>query len=413
MPALRARGFSLVELLVAVTVSVIVVAAAVSLLFGGQRLFETGKDDRDMQETARVALGELTDGLRTAGYGLEPTFVFDLGQASTVMDRLPLGDQARFGGYQCATPVACRDSVAGPDELVFYTRDPMFAHDLTGGVSASTLTLVGPVIGLKAGQILQIMCYGAANQWLWAYVTVGSVNASNPAQVQVTLAPDPGLPYDFPNQNALLTEQPCFGSGLRRAFKIDRYRYFVAAVDTTGKVQPWETPGTRPYLMLDQGLSDANGPIFAVVAPDVEDLQVGYLFPLADPALGQAAGTTPGVPLDASATGIDFTPALGIPALSTPTLDPSRTSHHPANIRAVRVAITVRSPRTDPKVPDAAVPASLNRPAVPGEAGYRRMVFESSIYTPNLEDRVAVFPTYDPTYTSGACTGTAGNCGGG
>ncbi|MGK4277476.1 hypothetical protein, partial [Escherichia coli] len=81
-----------------------------------------------MQEAARVALAEVTGRLRTAGYGLEPTFAFDFGKANTVMDRAPVGVQAAFGGHACADDklVVCRDSVAAPDELVFYSRDPTF-----------------------------------------------------------------------------------------------------------------------------------------------------------------------------------------------------------------------------------------------------------------------------------------------
>lgn len=400
---MRARGFSLVELLVGVAVSTIVVATGVALLLGTQRLFVTGTADRAMQETARVALDEVLRNLRVAGYGLEPTFAFDFGQANTIMDRVPAGTQVRFGGYGCATPVTCRDSIAGPDELVFYARDPTFSKDLTGAVGAASLTLTGPAPTLGRGQILQVMCYGVGGQWLWAYVTVDTFDASNPAQVQVTLQASPGLANDFPYQNALLSGQACFGSGLRRAFKIDRYRYFVAAVDTAGAQQAWGTVGTRPFLMLDRGLP--GGP--SVVAPDVEDLQVSYVFPLADASTGaQLVGTTAGTAVTADASGIDLAPALGIPAFSTPGIDPIRTSHHPANIRAVRVAITVRSERLDPKVLDATVPAALNRPSVAGEAGYRRMVFESTSNVHNLEIRLPLFPTYDPA-------GTSGNFGGG
>jgi type IV pilus assembly protein PilW len=403
---MRARGFSLIELLVAMAVSLIVVAAAVSLLIGTQRLFQTGTEDRALQETARVAMGELVGNLAMAGYGLDPTFAFDFGQANTIMDRIPIGDQARFGGYDCANPAVCRDSITGPDELVFYARDPMFGKDLTGPVGASSITLVGPVTNLNPGQVLQIMCYGGSSQWYWAYVSVAKVDQSNPLQVAVTLTPSPGLAYDFPYQNQLLTEKACFGAGVRRAFKIDRYRYFIATIDAAGNVQPWQTPGARPYLMLDQGLSDANGPVSVPIAPDVEDLQVSYVFPLADAASGQQlVGATSGVRVDASATGIDLAPALGIPAFSTPSLDPIRTTHHPANIRAVRVAITVRSGLIDPKLPDAAVPAALNRPDVPGEAGYRRLVFESTAATHNLESRLPVFPIYDPNNTSGNIAG--------
>jgi type IV pilus assembly protein PilW len=417
---MRARGFSLLELLVAVAVSTIVVAAGVTLLLGTQQAFESGKDERAMQEAARVAMDEVTARLRTAGYGLEPTFAFDFGQAATVMDRLPAGQTVRFGGYSCLAAnggnVACRDSIAGPDELVFYARDPDFARNVSE-VGVNSLTLTPPASGratnLSPGQILQVMCYGTAGQWLWAYVQVQSVDATtNAAQIQVTLDSSPGPPNanDFPVQSSLLASQGCFAGGQRRAFKIDRYRYFVAAVDAGGTIQNWETPGTRPYLMLDQGLQDASGnTIFTPIAPDVEDMQVAYVFPQASNV--QLAGATQTTRLADSASGIDLS-APQIPSFSTPTYDPIRLTNHPANIRAVRVALTLRTERADPKIADATVPAALNRPDVAGEAGYRRMVFETTAYTHNLETRLPVFPAYDPSFTT-TCLGTSGNCGGG
>ena len=408
---MRTRGFSLIELLVGVAVSVIVVAAAVALLTGTQRSFQGGVDDRAMQETARVAMDELTTNLAQAGYGMEPTLVFDFGQAATIQDEVPTGDQVRFGGYNCTAPVNCRDSIAGPDEVVFYSRDPLWEKDLTGIVGVNSITLVGPIASpLQQGQVLQVMCYGTNDQWLWAFVTVQSADATNPSAIQVSLAPSPGLPFDFPYQNSLLT-QPCFGSGTRRAFKIDRYRYYIQAVDGAGNPQAWETPGTRPYLMLDQGL--ASSP--AAIAADVEDLQVAYVFPLAA-AGSQLIGATAGTAVAEGANGIDLAPALGIPSFSTPSLDPTRTTNHPANIQAVRVAITVRSERSDLTCTDPActqLPASLNRPAWPGEPGYKRMVFDATTYVHNMMTRLAVFPTYDPSYNLPTCADNAGNCGGG
>jgi type IV pilus assembly protein PilW len=407
---MRARGFTLVELTVAMAVSAIVILGAVVLVNGTQRLFLAGTVDRAMQETARVALDEITRNLRSAGYGLDPTFAFDFGQATTTMDRLGVGQTARFGGYACAASVTCRDSISGPDELVFYARDPSWGRELNGTVGTGSITLTGDLSSISPGQVLQIMCYGVANRWLWAYVTVSRVTA---ASGKVDLVANADQPNDFPVQNARLAD-PCFGSGERRAYKIDRYRYYVEAVDASGTTQAWGTAGARPYLMLDQGLTDANGnAVRQVIAPDVEDLQVAYAFPLAGAtAADQLLGATSGTQLTASSAGIDLAPNLGIPTFATPTLDPIRTTHHPANIRAVRVAVTVRSAQSDAAVLDAAVPAALNRPAIAAEAGYRRMVIETTASTHNLEARLPVFPIYDPTYTT-TCAGRDGNCGGG
>ena len=392
-PGSRPRGFSMIELVVAVAVSTIVLAAGVALLLGTQRLFEHGVDERAVQETARVALDEVGTSLRVAGYGLEPTFAFDFGQAATVMDRVPPGSQVRFGGYACAGNVQCRDRVDGPDELVFYSRDPSFGLDLAatengpGGLKLVNPNAPGKPLQLRAGQVLQVMCYGTGNQWLWAYVTVATDVTSTAGEVKVDLVAPTAATLDFPRQNALLN-QPCFAGGLRRAFKIDRYRYFIAAVEPDGDVQPWGTAGTRPYLMLDQG----TGPAVAI-APDVEDLQVSYVFPLAA-AAAQVVGATPGTRLADAEAGIDLAPAQGVPAWQLPTLHPSRATHHPGNIRAVRVAMVVRSQRADPAVFDDTVPAAGNRPAVAGEVGFRRMVFESTLRAHNMETRLPLFPVY-------------------
>ena len=429
---MRARGFSLVELMISVAISLVAVAAGMVLLVGSQRWFQSGVDDRAVQENARGAMDEITTNLRAAGYGLEPTFTFDMGLIANVpMDRLPQGLQARFGGYQCADGT-CRDKIDGPDELVFYSRDPLWERDVAS-VGSNALTLVAPrLTPLEAGQVLQIMCYGSANQWAWAYVTVSSIDTPNPGNIRVTLQAPTGQPYDFPTQNALLTGQPCFSAGTAsvKAFKIDRYRYYVQAVDdSTGAQVAWETPGSRPYLLLDQGLQDGGQPVLRPIAPDVEDLQVAYVY--SEAATGnQVQGATAGVQVTANVagddTGFNLAPTIGIPTFSTPSLDPLRTMHHPANVRAVRLSLTVRTPRAGvPLVPqngpclgngDPCVPAAFNRPDVAGEGSYRRVEFETTVYTRNLETRLPVFPQYDPNYaTANCCTGAscAGNCGGG
>jgi type IV pilus assembly protein PilW len=443
---MRARGYTLLELVIALTVSLMTVAAGVTLLLASHRSFQVSADDRQMQETARVAMEELAANLRTAGYGLEPTFAFDVGPlANTEMmglsdsrNSIPQPAVARFGGYRLAGEPLVRDRDDGPDELVFYSRDPEWERGVTAA-GQNVLRLAPPMSGrattLLAGQVLQVMCYGSSEQWLWAYVTVASVDATNPAQPTVNLEPATGQPYDFPFQNALLT-QSCFGAGAAsvRAFKIDRYHYYVASVDDLGNVRSWQTPGTRPYLMLDQGLSRDGVSVITPVAPDVEDLQVAYLFPLR--STEQVLGATAGQPVTADLGGNDagvfnLNPAaagsqFAIPSYSTPTqyIDLARTLHHPANIRAVRVAIAVRSPTANPQdqsIDGRTLPAALNRGAVIGVAGgYHRMIFESTTYTRNMEVAMPMFPTFDQSAGLAACCNgpgctpaAGGNCGGG
>jgi type IV pilus assembly protein PilW len=393
------RGFTLVELLVGVVVSAVVIAGAVSLLLAQKRSFQGSSADRALQETGRMALEEISQSLRVAGYGIEPAMVFDLGLMDPVpMERAPQGPgaAARFGGdssgstgFACAAPVQCRDRIDGPDELAFQHRNPYFNHPITSA-DTSALVIAGPLgQTLRAGQVLQAICFSGSMSW--AYVTVAQeVPATTAATVRVPL--EGGSALDYPHQNDSLTDS-CFATGLARAFKVDRYRYHVRTYAPDGTLAAWKAAGGRPYLMLDRGLRDSTGaPLVEVVTPDVEDLQVAYVFPLS-PLGQQVAGATPGTRLDSGASGIDLAPASGFPLYGTPRLHPLRATRYPANIRAVRVELVVRSPNPDPQGTDTVIPAAGNRPAVgDGPQGYRRMSFQTGVAIPNMESRAPFFP---------------------
>lgn len=393
--ARRPSGFSLVELLVALVVAGIVVAGALTLLVSQQRTFQGGASDRALQEAGRVSLERLVTELRTASYGMDPGLAFDFGAAQAIMDRAALPEGTTtipFGGHACNAPVTCRDRTDGPDEIVFHSRNPDFGR-LVLAASPSELSLEGPLnTPLRAGQILQVACY--SGELTWAYVTVGSeVAATADAVVAVPLR-DAVAEHAFGSQNKYL-EGSCF-AGEARAFKIDRFRFYVETYDPAGAVQPWGTAGARPYLMLDQGLVNAAGaPILDVIAPDVEDLQLAYVFPLAPPAT-RVRGATAGTPLQADAAGIDLAPATvpPMPLYSTPKLDVVRTTGHPSNLRAVRVGVVIRQAEATPGLSDPVLPALSNRDAIARESNRRRVVFETTVAVPNMESRGPVFPTY-------------------
>jgi type IV pilus assembly protein PilW len=396
----RARGFTLVELMVGVVVSSLVVAGALALLLAQKRSFQASSADRALQETGRMALEEMSQNLRMAGYGVEPSMVFDFGLANDVpMYRAPQGPGlvVRFGGdssgttgFPCGTAVQCRDRIDGPDELAFQYRNPWFNHQLVSAPSTDTLVIAGPLPqALEAGQVLQAVCYSGS--MVWAYVRVSQqVPATGNATVAVSL--EGGAALDYPHQNQTLADT-CFQTGLARVFKVERLRYFVQNHAPDGTVTAWNAAGSRPFLLRDRGLRDASGaPIVDVVSPDVEDLQVAYVFPLA-PIGQEVAGATAGTRLDASATGIDLAPGGGPPRYDTPRLSPLRASHWPANVRAVRLDVVVRSPNPDPQREEAVIPAAGNRAAnTGGEPGHRRMLFQTSVAIPNMESRAPFFP---------------------
>jgi len=396
----KARGFTLVELLVGVSISALVVAGALALLLAQKRSFQGSSAARAQQETGRMALEEISQNLRLAGFGVEPSMVFDFGYAADVpMDRAPQGpgltvnfggDSAGTSGFACATPVQCRDRTDGPDELAFQYRNPWFNRAVLAVPSTSQLVVAGPLAqALEAGQVLQVVCYSGS--MLWAYVTVAQPVAAN-ANPSFSVTLEGGSALDYPRQNQILADT-CFATGMARVFKVERLRYFVQSYAADGAVVAWRTAGSRPFLMRDRGLRDATGaPILDVVTPDVEDLQVSYVFPLSP--LGQeVAGATAGTRLDASAGGIDLAPAGGAPRYDTPRLSPVRATRWPGNIRAVRLEAVIRSPDPQFEGADGVIPAAGNRAAdAGGEPGYRRTLFQTSVAIPNMESRAPFFP---------------------
>lgn len=408
--AARERGAVLIELIIAAAVSAIVIAGALSLLVSQHRAFRAFSDDRVLQESARFAMEHVTTNLRQAGFGIDPAFGFDFGAYSKLrMSLAPPESVVATTEFGCTTPVTCRDRVDGPDELVFLSRDPGFGHAIAAAPSATELTIKGPLNSpLYAGQILQLLCYSGG--MYWAYVTVDAFHDRTTNADDVVLKIKAGG-QDFPVQNGFIAgsgSNTCFSTvapddQATRVFKVDRYRYHVASYDTAGNVVAWGTGGSRPYLMLDQGLKDKDGNAAeSVVAPDVEDMQVAYLFPRAAAAQlvgGGASGKTAGARLASDAASIDLVDTTLGPAISDPQSSGARTTHHPGNIGAVRVSFVVRSVAFDARAllatdEERTLKASGNRPEQLGPAGFRRLLVGSTITTRNMNPAAPYYPTY-------------------
>lgn len=404
------RGVTLLELLVALAVSTIVVAAASMLLIAQQRAHVSGSGQRATQEGARVALDEIGRHLRGAGYGIDPALTLDFGEQDDIpRSKLYTAGRGYVRGYLCDTPVTCRDRIDGSDEIVFHYRDPLFSRPVSA-VGNTTLTLVGDLREpLYAGQILQVLCLGDTRTV--AYVTVGRFlpapavpNPTANVAIQLESGQSGGalaLP-EFGHENGEFAA-PCFSAGPTAVMvtKIDRYRYYVDTFDDAGggRVNPG-TPGSRPYLMLDQGLRDQAGqPIRSPVAPDVEDLQFAYLYrPLVAGGGSRLIGAaTDGTDL----AGEGVTVAVAPPGIGDAPDAPSRRTLNPANILGVRAAVVVRTPEHDADRYgpfDRTLPRAGNRPDSPNQLpGYRRTMFETTILLKNNASRDLVYPVVDPT----------------
>jgi Tfp pilus assembly protein PilV len=399
-------GFSLGELLIALTASVFVMIGATVLLRSQYKAFQSTSGERAFQETGRIALSAIAADLRQAGFGLDVGLAFDFGtQANARSAAGQAGTSYATTSLTCtAGNVVCRDSTTGPDELVFLARDPAFGKVLRAAAVAgsASLTVAGPLnTPLYKGQVLQVACY--TGNMTMAYLEVGAnvaANASATSTIVIPITSSNG--NTFPTQNGILAD-PCFSTvatagnlasevSATKVFKVDRYRYFIRSYSAAGAVVPWGTAGSRPWLMLDHGTQDsANGnkPVIDPVAPDVEDLQVAYVFPL--DAVNTVVGATANAALSNSATSIDLGAAC--PVSSDDSGGPNRLTHHPANIRTVQVALVVRTPEPDLSLANTAqIPAALNRPALAGPDGFRRMVLQTSVAARNLDSRAPYYP---------------------
>jgi type IV pilus assembly protein PilW len=419
--ARTARGFTLLELLVAMGISAVILSSVVLVGTSQVRAYAVGARQRVAQAQGRGALLYLEEQVARAGFGVEPAFAFDFG---------------RYTGGPCPTQLApCpRDAVSNSDELVFYARNPSYwvpgdgnTADPSGnawavtGTSDSSVTVrarKGQVF--LAGQVVLEVCRGAA---YYAYATVAqntAVKVDGPIDVplQNAVATDPFNRPDLAAPPA--TGASCFSGGLARLFLIDRFRFHVRPETVDGNV--------IPYLVLDQGVDrnqdgviDANDEL--LVAEGVENLQVGYLLAssaLPTPIVGAAApiafaaapaGDIRYAPSTAgsSTTANELTvttfpgaaPAFGesVYAPSSwvgltvgPPPSPQRLTDHQANIVGVRLALVTRSAATDLTSPGdtfqplntTAAPAWVTASQVNGRDGYQRALFTSTVMVPNM-----------------------------
>jgi len=408
------RGFTLVEVLIGAAVSLVVIGIVSGTFLAQQRALQALDLAREAGNSARDAMLSIQDSLGRAGYGIDPRYAFD------------------FRNYSCPTWTAaapCRDSIGAPDELVFVTRDPGYYW---AGAPTSTIQGCDPsvpctghawqVLGFDAnhvtvnarsgdtflqGQLLEIACAKGTNPTMGRVAT--TAKAASAGALQLTLdGTVAGNPY---RTNLGAGHDACFdGAGVPpganaspgvSAFFVNLYRYHVASVNG------------EPWLMLDRGLDyNQNGTTAEKLAgggaPDVadeipiargvEDMQVSYL--LRPSATGIAAPDSGGdwIVGDRPGTVEEPDPTATAPVQSASDTDPARFTLHPANVRAVRIQLTVRSFRQDVTQP---TPWAGDPATPPGSASvenrndytavalgrYRRFFSSAVVSMPNLSSK--------------------------
>ena len=367
------RGFSLIEVLLAVAILAFVMAGVSTVLILQIKVSAKQELQRSLEENGRMALLEVARSVRQAGYGIAPTAAFDL-------DR-----------YGCATPgttTSCngggRDRFDAPDELVVSSRDPSFYRNLTGitgGAGPWTATLDRALTGpLSAGQVIQLLCAGAEPS---SYVALAgpAIAGNTTLSLRAVSNADGYYPQGAPADS-------CFASAA--LMLVVRERYFIAPDPSDGLPSLWRDRGTGQPLLLDRG---------------IEDLQITYQ--IGSPSTGSLYAT--GGPLAvvppvacAGAPGWIFGACLGTAGQPSETAaapdwraDPydslNRYSANAVNVRAVGITIVAISRVPSPDGTGDAVPAVGNRAARAPDT-FKRSVLTTTEQTPNLLTRAHFLP---------------------
>ena len=319
----KSRGFSLLELLTAVTISVLAVAVASSAMINQYKFMLKVDLTRISNNSNRDAITQIEAGLRRLGWGVDPRFAIDM--IYNCACNFPDGGVCAAANPCTTIPGTngARDSATGPDQLIFVARNPEYMWvDQGQPYDGGTCAAGSPGNG----------CFVGGNAWSgstgWSALTVGAsatltlaqtVNfekgrvllatcANGASPVMLTLPQayvGGGTSVTFNAENYPYNDvgglQSChkndLGAGI---FLVDRFHYFIESFDA-GMGQ------TTPWLMLDTGRDlDGDGTVgsandFIPVAKDIEDMQVAYI-------LNTGTGTGPdcGGPTGGCGSGQDW-----------------------------------------------------------------------------------------------------------
>jgi type IV pilus assembly protein PilW len=373
--ARRARGFTLIELLVGTVTTAIILSAVAAAFVGVQGSYQTEARIKVAVEGMRTATDFIEQRLHMAGYGVDPRFAFDFDVATAA---LPGGTKSN---YRIVLGKGLPDSIT--DDLAFRYRDAAWMRrgTFSGGIQLDKDTFG---MGFPAGQRFIVSCVGGKD-----YVVVKATGAVARTATALTGAVDAAL------TPAASIGAPCLtrtGDNLPYVMLLHEMRLRIVPLDG------------RPFLVAFPNLDSLDTSTAVPLAADVESFQVAYVMNRPSPV-----SANKGLPeVDASSSvknwvlGDDGSPAADrvpdpaaspAPLYTTPYEDPARYNKHPANIRAVRLSISVRSTSPEASKRRAFARLSLEDSGEAAAAdGFYRTNMNTTVRVPNMLSRSAFNP---------------------
>ena len=213
------RGFTLIELMVAMAIGVIVIAAAFAILTMSSRALRANEQTVDMQQNVRMAMELITRDIKLAGFGSPGVALGNCTSAIVPSDQNPTGVDTGADSVQVLVPrtrstganrwtLRTPTTTAGVTQIALQTGGGGAVADMV----ASGLA-VGSYISLGGSATAQVSAFDA---------TAGTINVSIPPPLwfqqedsiyllqciryQVVQPPDPG--------NLCLGKAPCLTRGV-------------------------------------------------------------------------------------------------------------------------------------------------------------------------------------------------------
>ena len=232
----REGGFTLIEVLISIVITLIVMASVFALLTRGQKAFEREPEIADMQQSARTALDLVSRDVLQAGSGLPPEF--------------PAFSRQNGAGNGATTDVL---EIIGASQVPGEVyQDPEVVQRLVDstvpGCPSYCAELVGTTASFEVGDVL-VLYNDARNdgaiQPQWAMVEVASVVENPPSNALVELDYGPHAAYNSPTVAVPLASDAGFNAGVpMKLTRVSIVRYFTQPDD------PTKYQGPPPLLLM-------------------------------------------------------------------------------------------------------------------------------------------------------------------
>lgn len=254
-------GFSLIELLIAIVITLIVTGSMYGLLSQGQNAFRREPEISDRQQQIRLAMDLIMRDITTAGMGMpEWTQVFmpGLDAAGPNNSQGTPTDYLEIVGYDgaCIPATLCAAPPNAPG--------PVFSEQLPAcyGGAPPIFALIRPGFGAPAATI------GLATPQAGAGCPGGQ-------QIDVTALPlvPPFTSWDFTTTGAFAGAP---GPGDIRPVQLVLYRIYEDGVNGVPSLWRSTQGGMNPANVAAGVVDPGNGSDWQLVASGIEDLQIEY-----------------------------------------------------------------------------------------------------------------------------------------